>query len=131
MREIKFRAWDKEDEEYISWYQLTHTRYNQDYLREHGDPEGPFLSMMTDKYIQLEQFTGLRDKNGKEIYEGDIYKCEYEDGPQIVEYYEGYEGDSHPVQGFIFCSFFREDNVISDIEVIGNIHENPELIHKE
>ena len=87
-----------------------------------------FLTRGVREARDSEQFTGLRDKNGKEIYEGDIYKCEDEDGPQIVEYYEGYEGDSHPVQGFIFCSFFREDNVISDIEVIGNIHENPELV---
>ena len=124
MREIKFRAWVKSR----SLMAFDVVDIYDDNLYVDGRYYCCFGDILDDDDIILEQFTGLRDKNGREIYEGDIYKCEDEDGPQIVEYYEGYEGDSHPVQGFIFCSFFREDNVISDIEVIGNIHETPELV---
>lgn len=76
---------------------------------------------------ELIQFTGLKDKNGKEIYEGDIVKWFVNDVIRtgIVDYIDGYGGfdmknfkdDYH-----VCCDWLR-----GEYEVIGNIYENPEL----
>ena len=70
--------------------------------------------------------TGLKDKNGKEIYEGDIVKCgPYSARPIVFEegrYWLGEEPDDL----FFSSGFFH-----GGIEVIGNIHENPELLEEE
>ena len=79
------------------------------------------------KYIELMQYTGLKDKNNKEIYEGDIlfesfgeryYKVVFENGSVRAEF----EGD------FEEHSFDLIDVVLHRCEIIGNIYENPELI---
>jgi hypothetical protein len=93
MREIKFRAWDKETKT---------MQYNVSFLYNNAE---------------IMQFTGILDKNGKEIYEGDIVKR----GTTISDIiWEDY--------GFKL----RKGNSICDvnkpIEIIGNIYESPELL---
>ena len=78
------------------------------------------------------QYTGLHDKNGKEIYEGDIVRCIYHDFNYDEREYIGavsYREDN--------CIFIISDGASTDYEwwneekeVIGNIYENPELIEK-
>ena len=119
MREIKFRAWDNQNKKYI-------TSLNEDSdcdgcIGFKFDTNGYYFKKDSSKEIRFifEQFTGLHDKNGKEIYEGDV--CSVDCGTYIEIDFIKYEG-----AGFKF----HNENIPpeSDIEVIGSIHENPELI---
>ena len=110
MREIKFRAYCLSNN--TMWYSASLERF--------------FSTIEEDDIVM--QFTGLRDKNGKEIYEGDILRWPHlgDNSPIVSVYYNEDE-----------CSFFgnplnldKETESYLDklCEVIGNIHENPELL---
>ena len=110
MREIKFRAWDTPNK-----YMITHKElclvpltYDEVFKGKEGYP--------------LMQYTGLKDKNGVEIYEGDIFKFE------AREAYEVYINPSIGVGGRNSNQQWNIASWASDGEVIGNIYENPELL---
>lgn len=123
-REIKFRAYDKEAKEYY---------YNAEYTYDfqcsgrgcYADSFGDLLEH-PERYV-VEQYTGLKDKNGKDIYEGDVLRFKMHTGK-----YENYE---IVFRDAMFEAINADDtNFISystwDFgEVIGNIHENPELLN--
>ena len=110
-RIIKFRVWEKKNLVMRFWDYLKGISYTHQFaLLEDSD----FIWM---------QFTRLKDKNGKEIYEGDILKNENHDEimatPEdkiIVEWSE--------------LGFYKNFNLYNGSEIIGNIYENPELIKK-
>ena len=114
MREIKFRAWDK----------TTGIMY--------PNAENRLDLFLHNRDMELMQYTGLKDKNGKEIYEGDIvqpYQDVYSkglskvDSPQVVEYSPpGFLPFDLPCHG---GQIYMDD---TEFEVIGNIYENPELV---
>ena len=133
MREIKFRAWDKENKifHYFTLFDIwknikypTHVVTNNEvyYIKD----------------LPIGQYTGLKDKNGKEIWEGDIIEIDddWKSG-------EGERGevmwDEKNAMFRLFCYtkhggegwFMAENKTWMKLKIIGNIYENPELIEKK
>ncbi|MDO4978755.1 MAG: YopX family protein [Candidatus Saccharibacteria bacterium] len=129
MRELKFRVWSNEQNtyDYTFPYNQNGTFYvsaNGCLCSDFGNTVAPELR--PDEFV-IEQYTGLKDKNGKEIYEGDVIKTHKTmDKYFTVGYYMtryGYAPYFTPLMDYI--SGLVDG---AEIEVIGNIHENPELL---
>lgn len=119
-REIKFRFVLKKENE------ITFAYYSIDEVLENIGPMFCHLEELGWELIAKDQFTCLLDKNGKEIYEGDIlqYSCggDAQSDPYIVE--DIY--DFH-IQINRDDNYYRIDR--SSLKIIGNIHQNPELLN--
>jgi uncharacterized phage protein (TIGR01671 family) len=135
-REIKFRAWDKKTERFQSGFHLT------------SDGKIIFACLIDNEDYILSQFTGLKDKNGKEIFEGDIlifymrvdadiddagqvYKCKgqviFDNGAFIIENIEP------KVRPFFYFDWdkMKIGEHCEELSVGGNIYQNPELLGGE
>lgn len=133
MREIKFRAWWKEaklmadvevwrEDDIVIIVPVVSSIPGHKFERQLLD-EGEY---------NLMQYTGLKDKNGKEIYEGDIIKGNDTDqGNCIVKYIEA-QFDLYSINGEdLYSDYFLKTGDIQEreLEIIGNIYETPELLN--
>lgn len=129
MREIKFRVWDKNkkamyNDVYIKWLSPELKRATEYTYNDFGDLSFLQLNdaLKNDKEYILMQYTGLKDKNGKEIYEGDILKAKSQGTEYIGKVY--YD----EAQWFGAGDYLHHAVKNSNAEIIGNIYSNPELI---
>lgn len=114
----KFRAWDKELQTMLD---ISLMDFKNGILVGEHWKFGETNSMSFDE-IELMESTGLKDKNGKEVFEGDVVKC------------NGLLGTIESFKAMWICSFVKYNNYqkvgffAQEIEVVGNIYENSELL---
>jgi len=131
-REIKFRAWDKEHKKMIyEGFDSTTTFANVYGIHsdEFGNVHGFYFDKKSDYFdLVLMQFTGLRDKNRKEIYEGDVLQFDQKYEFWQQNYYQKYKVE---IPKIYYTAEFNglTGETIMDIEVIGNIYETPNLLN--
>ncbi len=138
MRDIKFRAWNKQYTEMDFFekcksgiqYQFGNMQVSSGWDSE----KNPTYEHDDSDNYEIMQFTGLLDKTGKEIYEGDILKCEY--GVGQVVYSAGcptvqWIDDKEAMMEFVFSKDGKYTRRHEDelFEIIGNIYANPELLN--
>ena len=125
MREIKFRVWNID--EYISLNKAIH-----DDIVVIQQPSSSNNSLIEINWegVELEQFTGMQDKNGVQIYEGDVVSDHV--GIGVVEYSEK-RASFRVNYGDGLCKWFIDYNLkgeLESIEVIGNIHQHAYLLEQ-
>jgi len=121
MREIKFRAWNKRTKEMNAAWLFQSMKFDADGKLKIVCPDAK------NKEIILMQYTGLKDKNSKEIYEGDIIKSTLNETKiGIMEFKKGRFQISFKNRSMLFCHENRRS-----LEVLGNIYENSELLKGE
>ena len=145
MREIKFRAWDNQENVYLNKKDIAIDNLGNVFVLEGHDDNDIALyhariliNPGNEQYV-VERFTGLKDINGAEIFEGDIIiqkslgsnksgcrgKITYKED-HAAFMFEVYERGKP-----VMCLFLNEFNPEKTCEVIGNIHENPELLEEK
>lgn len=135
MRPIKFRAWDKRNKAYIHDIQYSDGMGIDDPFECFGD------ALDNDDYV-VEQYTGLKDQNGVEIYEDDLVKIIAADGDSFIAPIKYHVADDYPAfdvdEQYVPDSWCFQANALqtvmfddSKIMVVGNVYENPELLEAD
>lgn len=129
MREIKFRAWDKELEE---WTNYSINNINGNVIGFYNKETGFWESDREGERFTLCQYTGLKDKNDREIYEGDIVRA------VVFSKWIGVAKYSDKNQAFVFECIDKNyrGNIVfmsqfdQGFKILGNIYENPEMLEE-
>lgn len=126
----KFRAWDKRFSEFMEDFFVSED--GKIYKKSTDTGYGIAISRETSDEVILMQSTGLKDKNGKEIFEGDI--VDYKGREAVIKWHGSYasfiyrfvDGLQERVSEWepLFLAYYH-------FEIIGNIYENPELSEEE
>lgn len=121
--ELKFRAWWIDAEEYVKVSGIDFINEEIHMTEEYKNGTYSIDEIPFDEVI-IEQYTGLKDKNGKEIYVGDIVEYDFNNEVGVCKfdlygvYFEREDGDT----------FGTTEDMLKELRVIGNIHENKELL---
>lgn len=136
-REIKFRAWNQIDSEYINEINAVMSLDGSHIWWDIND-SGDMKYEDDPRNYKLEQYTGLKDKNGKDIYEGDILAWHSNiyrkhDWVGLVLYREAgfavQESDrSYSSSEWLECACCKDANII---EIVGNVHEDKDLLEEK
>ena len=122
----KFRAWDKRFSEFVEDFFVSED--GKIYKKSTNTGYGIAISRETSDKVILMQSTGLKDKNGKEVFVGDIIKCT-RGCPHEVYIEKEYAGTFIGGMPAVYLKGLSEGYAwTEDEEIIGNIYENPDLL---
>lgn len=128
---LRFRVWNTKDKKFIKGY-LKAWDYFNGFCSDNKDERNLGLSFWhePDGYFKILKSTGLKDKKGVEIFEGDILKVKTKYDGNSIEYVKW---DDENYDSFPFGGWCCNKNVgwrLDEVRVIGNIMENPELLEE-
>ena len=145
MCEIKFRAWDKLEKAYLNEEDIAIDNLGNIFIFEiydKNDTDLWYTRMLPDpdnnRHV-IEQYTGLKDKNGTEIYGGDIVEVKHSDWTEPTIHVVKWCGDEkYPAfnlkpeldEAVNSIALVAQSDFFS-VKVVGNIHENPELLEEK
>lgn len=118
MRSIKFRAWDVQNKRFI--------KNVQNLFNDMGKYPACFADVLNDDNYIVEQYTGLKGQNGVEIYEGDVIRGETGWYGEVIWSGVGFRVCAKRLMDTTWLEY-----VYPEIEVVDNVHENPELLEAD
>lgn len=130
MREIKFRAWLKEDKKMVNVETMDFTDKSIQYLKKSEINNAYILRRVSFDDVELMQYTGLNDKNDKEIYEGDILFFRDENTKYVVVWQDAaFIIKSIEIRKYSEEMCWLDDTEIC-CEIVGNVYENKNLLEE-